>query len=77
MQEIERPVKDIDLVVRSSDRGRLREMLEARGYEIDRDLLVAMEGRPLKPGNDISAEDFDLAIDPRKMVGNPRRNVER
>jgi serine protease Do len=26
------------------------------------DLLVSMEGRPLKPGNDISAEDFDQQV---------------
>lgn len=36
--------KDIDLVVAGRDRKRLRELLESSGYEIDRGLLVAMEG---------------------------------
>lgn len=45
MDEVERPAKDLDLVVRSGDRGKLRSMLEARGYQIDHDLLVAMEGQ--------------------------------
>lgn len=45
MDEVERPAKDLDLLVRSGDRGKLRSMLEMRGYQIDRDLLVAMEGQ--------------------------------
>jgi hypothetical protein len=63
MQEIDRPVKDIDLVVRSSDRGRLREMLEARGYEIDRDLLVAMEGQRFAYHHPESGVDVDVFVE--------------
>lgn len=39
-----RQPKDIDLVTRRKDRKGLREFLERRGYEADRDMLVAMEG---------------------------------
>jgi len=44
MDAVERPAKDIDLVVRHGDRGKLRDWLEARGWIVDRDMLVAMEG---------------------------------
>lgn len=43
-ERVERSGKDIDLIVRSRDRKRLRTLLEGRGYVVDRDLLVAMEG---------------------------------
>jgi hypothetical protein len=45
MDDVERASKDLDLVVRSGGRNRLRSLLEARGYVVDRDLLVAMEGQ--------------------------------
>ena len=45
MDDVERAAKDLDVVVRSADRSRLRSLLEARGYVVDRDLLVAMEGQ--------------------------------
>jgi hypothetical protein len=45
MDDVERAAKDLDVVVRSGDRNRLRSLLEARGYVVDRDLLVAMEGQ--------------------------------
>jgi hypothetical protein len=45
MDDVQRAAKDLDLVVRSGDRSRLRSLLEARGYVVDRDLLVAMEGQ--------------------------------
>lgn len=45
MDGVERAPKDLDVVVRSGDRSRLRSLLEARGYVVDRDLLVAMEGQ--------------------------------
>jgi serine protease Do len=35
--------------------------LAAAGAKVG-DLLVAMDGQPLKPGNDISAEDFDQQV---------------
>jgi hypothetical protein len=44
MSRAGRTGKDIDLVVAGRDRNRLRDLLESNGYEIDRDLLVAMEG---------------------------------
>jgi len=44
MDALERPAKDIDVVVRHGHRRRLRSWLEARGWIVDRDLLVAMEG---------------------------------
>lgn len=42
--ELGRRVKDIDVVCRKKDRNALRDFFERRGYEIDRDLLIAMEG---------------------------------
>jgi hypothetical protein len=44
MDAVDRPAKDIDVVVRHGDRGKLRRWLEQRGWIVDRDLLVAMEG---------------------------------
>lgn len=63
MDEIERPAKDLDLVVRSSDRRRLRSMLEARGYEVDRDLLVAMEGQRFAFHHSERGVDIDVFVD--------------
>lgn len=45
MDEVNRPAKDIDVVVRARDREGLRRMLETDGWMVDRDLLVAMEGQ--------------------------------
>jgi len=39
-----RPAKDMDLVVPEKHRKGMRRLLEGRGYLIDRDLLIAMEG---------------------------------
>jgi hypothetical protein len=36
--------RDIDAVCRRSDRNQIRTLLEERGYETDRDVLVALEG---------------------------------
>jgi hypothetical protein len=61
MDAVERAAKDLDLVVRSSDRGRLRALLEARGYVVDRDLLVAMEGQRYAfrhPGHELDVDVF-------------------
>lgn len=44
MDELNRPAKDIDFVVPQEHRKGMRRVLEARGYQVDRDLLVAMEG---------------------------------
>ena len=44
MDKLGRPAKDIDFVVPQQHRKGMRRFLESRGYETDRDLLVAMEG---------------------------------
>ena len=44
MDALGRPAKDIDFVVPQRQRKGMRRYLEARGYVIDRDLLIAMEG---------------------------------
>ncbi len=61
MDAVERAAKDLDLVVRSGDRNGLRALLEARGYVVDRDLLVAMEGQRFAfhhPGIDLELDVF-------------------
>lgn len=45
MDRLGRPAKDIDFVVPQQHRKGMRRLLEGRGYAVDRDLLVAMEGR--------------------------------
>jgi hypothetical protein len=45
MDSLGRPAKDIDFIVPQRHRKGMRRFLEARGYVIDRDLLIAMEGR--------------------------------
>ena len=45
MDRLDRPAKDIDFIVPQQHRKGMRRFLEARGYVIDRDLLIAMEGR--------------------------------
>jgi len=44
MDLLARPAKDIDFVVPEKHRKGMRRYLESRGYVIDRDLLIAMEG---------------------------------
>ena len=58
-----RSPKDIDLVCRREDRRHLRELFAARGYEVDRDLLVAMEGRRYLFRNPSSGIDVDVWVD--------------
>jgi hypothetical protein len=45
MDRIGRQAKDIDFIVPQRHRKAMRRLLEGRGYLVDRDLLVAMEGR--------------------------------
>lgn len=59
MDALGRPAKDIDVVVRHGHRGRLRSWLEARGWIVDRDLLVAMEGERFA----FSHPDLGLCLD--------------
>jgi hypothetical protein len=61
MDGVQRASKDLDLVVRSGDRKGLRSLLEARGYVVDRDLLVAMEGQRFAfhhPGIELELDVF-------------------
>jgi hypothetical protein len=44
LSRADRSGKDIDLIVAGRDRKRMRALLEDNGYEIDRDVLIAMEG---------------------------------
>ena len=44
MDALDRPVKDIDLLVPQTQRKPMRRYLESLGYVTDRDLLIAMEG---------------------------------
>jgi hypothetical protein len=44
MDRLNRPAKDIDFIVPQRQRKGMRRLLEERGYLIDRDLLIAMEG---------------------------------
>jgi hypothetical protein len=44
MDRLGRPAKDIDLIVPQRHRKGMRRLLEERGYMVDRDLLIAMEG---------------------------------
>jgi hypothetical protein len=44
MDALGRPAKDIDVVVPEKHRKPMRRYLESRGYVVDRDLLIAMEG---------------------------------
>jgi len=37
--------KDLDLVCRRDDRRGLRQLFEEHGYQVDRDMLIAMEGQ--------------------------------
>lgn len=45
LDRLQRASKDIDLITLRAHRAQVRTVLEARGYEVDRDMLVAMEGQ--------------------------------
>jgi hypothetical protein len=63
MDLVDRRAKDLDLVVRAKDRSRLRDLLEARGYVVDRDVLVAMEGTRFAFSHPESGVDVDVFVD--------------
>lgn len=44
MDRLGRAAKDIDFIVPQRQRKGMRKLLESRGYVVDRDLLIAMEG---------------------------------
>ena len=60
LDRLGRPAKDIDVVCRHEDRKGLRRLLEERGWEVDRDLLVAMEGRRYAFRHPSGGLDLDL-----------------
>jgi hypothetical protein len=63
MDAAERRAKDIDVVVRHGDRARLRAWLEARGWAVDRDMLVAMEGERFAFRHPESGLDLDVFVE--------------
>jgi hypothetical protein len=63
LDRLGRPAKDIDVVCRHEDRKGLRRMLEERGWEVDRDLLVAMEGRRFAFRHPASGLELDVFVD--------------
>ena len=63
LDRLGRPAKDIDVVCRHEDRKGLRRLLEERGWEVDRDLLVAMEGRRYSFRHPASGLELDVFVD--------------
>jgi hypothetical protein len=63
LDRLGRPAKDIDLVCRHEDRKGLKRLLEERGWEVDRDLLVAMEGRRYAFRHPASGLELDVFVD--------------
>ena len=58
-----RRAKDVDLVVKGGDRKGFRRLVESRGYEVDRDLLVAMEGTRYGFSHPERGIDLDVFVD--------------
>ena len=63
LDRLRRPAKDIDLVCRHEDRKPLRRLLEERGWRVDRDLLVAMEGQRYAFTHPRDGLDLDVFVD--------------
>jgi hypothetical protein len=66
MDRLGRPAKDIDFIVPRQHRKGMRRLLESRGYIIDRDLLIAMEGARYSfehPGDGIQIDVFVERLD--------------
>jgi hypothetical protein len=63
LDRLGRPAKDIDVVCRHEDRKGLRRLLSERGWEVDRDLLVAMEGRRYAFRHPASGLELDVFVD--------------
>ena len=63
MDALGRPAKDIDFVVPQGHRKGMRRFLEARGYVIDRDLLIAMEGRRYSFSHPATGVDIDVFVE--------------
>jgi hypothetical protein len=58
-----RPAKDIDLICGREHRKGVRALLEERGYLVDRDLLVAMEGTRYAFSHPAAKVEIDLFVD--------------
>jgi hypothetical protein len=63
MDALRRPAKDIDFVVPEKQRKGMRRYLESRGYVIDRDLLIAMEGTRYSFSHPASGIDLDVFVE--------------
>ena len=63
LTRIDRVAKDIDFIVPKEGRKALRRLLEDRGYLVDRDLLVAMEGRRYSFSHPISEIELDVFVE--------------
>jgi len=63
MDRLGRPAKDIDFIVPKEDRKGMRRYLESRGYVVDRDLLVAMEGMRYSFTHPESNIDLDVFVE--------------
>jgi hypothetical protein len=63
MDKLKRPAKDIDFIVMKEHRKGMRRFLESRGYKIDRDLLVAMEGTRYTFVHSEHGAELDVFVD--------------
>lgn len=63
LSKLRQTPKDIDFVCRKRDRNRLREFFESRGYEVDRNMLVAMEGQRYLYRHGETGLKIDLFVD--------------
>lgn len=63
LARIGRAANDIDFVVPKGGRRALRRLLEDRGYLVDRDLLVAMEGRRYSFSHPTSKIELDVFVE--------------
>jgi hypothetical protein len=63
LDRLRRPAKDIDVVCRHEDRTPLRRLLEERGWRVDRDLLVAMEGQRYAFSHPRDGLELDVFVD--------------
>lgn len=63
MDLLGRPAKDIDFVVPEKHRKGMRRYLESRGYVIDRDLLIAMEGTRYSFTHAEHGTDIDVFVE--------------
>jgi hypothetical protein len=63
MDRLGRPAKDIDFIVPQQHRKGMRRVLEERGYVVDRDLLVAMEGTRYSFAHAGSGTEIDVFVE--------------